>query len=62
VEILVMTPIIKQCIDRLEEALSNIDDDGNVKLRAESAVMIQNWLVILEKENEVLRREQDLSD
>jgi hypothetical protein len=57
-----MTPIIKQCIDRLEEALDNIDDDGNVKLRAESAVMIQTWLVILERENEVLRREQDLSN
>ena len=49
------TPIIQQCLDRLTESLQFVDDEGYVKLRAESAVMIYAWLEeldLLNKKNE----------
>lgn len=38
------TPIIQQCLDRLNESLQSVDAEGYVKLRAESAIMIHSWL------------------
>jgi hypothetical protein len=47
-----MTPIIKQCLDRLDTALETIDEEGMIKMRAESAVMIRSWLEFLYREAE----------
>lgn len=39
-----MLPIVKQCLDRLKDCHKTIDKDGNVHMRAESAIMIQIWM------------------
>ena len=55
------TPIIQQCLDRINEALESIDENGYVKLRAESAIMIYAWLERLDlqkkEQTKIMERE-----
>jgi len=54
-EFLVMkhTPIIKQCLDRIDESLKSVDENGYVKLRVESVVMIRSWLEQLDSQKKI---------
>lgn len=52
------TPIIQQCLDRLNESLESVDEEGYVKLRAESAIMIYSWLEQLDLQ----KKEQNISN
>lgn len=55
------TPIIQQCLDRLNESLESVDEEGYVKLRAESAIMIYSWLeqLDLQKKKQYKNAERD---
>lgn len=59
VEVLVMkhTPIIQQCLDRINESLKSVDENGYVKLRVESVVMIRSWLEQLDLQKKKVDKE-----
>ena len=58
-EVLVMkhTPIIQQCLDRINESLKSVDENGYVKLRVESVVMIRSWLEQLDLQKKKVDKE-----
>ena len=58
-EVLVMkhTPIIQQSLDRINEALKSVDENGCVKLRVESVVMIRSCLEQLDLQKKKVDKE-----
>lgn len=55
------SPIIQQCLERINEALESIDENGYVKIRVESAIMIYSWLerLDLQKKEQFKNAEKD---
>lgn len=51
------TPIIQQCLDRINESLKSVDENGYVKLRVESVVMIRSWLEQLDLQKKKVDKE-----
>ena len=51
------TPIIQQCLDRINESLKSVDENGYVKLRVEAGVMIRSWLEQLDLQKKKVDKE-----